>query len=366
MISPDPAENYLSEAQSREIFDKHIRPLFIADAQPWQAGDRPPTAIILTGQSGAGKSTIARRIQEEWATDRGAPVVFDADALRPFHPDYLEAKQQSWEMEDVVTLGDARRWFETLFDASREAGMEMFPESGLREGRFESYVGRLASPPEPIPPYRVEIAILGVSPAESRLGMLDRYNEAVARIGYGRYPGDDVHDARLAGLIATADAADADPRVSGIRIYRRDGLFHYNQRDPDTGEWSSKTPTRDTLAAAQQTRLTLPESREFVARILTVATQLSERKNEADWTPQVERIMTDAAAIIDPATQVPAMPTALPADVLTALDAVTTAHTNDPSVSRPPSLPTIEAGTAHTADIDVENSGDIDAGPVGP
>lgn len=310
MISPDPVDHLLAEAEARRIFETAILPRLLRNVRVGERAERP-LALLLTAQPGAGKSTIARRIQHE--RPPGDPIVFfDADGFRPYHPRYAEAKAQSWEIEDAVVLADARRWFEMAFDALTEKGIDFIAETGMRPEVAGRYLDRLAQPPAPTEPYRVEIVILATSPAESLLGMLDRYNESVKQIGYGRYPGEVEHSQRLARLPQLGDELDADPRISGRRIYRRDGLFDHNERDPNTGAWSSVEPTRSVIARAQVTQLTIEESKVFTAKLEQLATDLG-----PSWASQIENITQAAAPIIAADTTVdPALLDALGAAAL--------------------------------------------------
>ncbi|WP_194829232.1 zeta toxin family protein [Nocardia sp. XZ_19_231] len=313
MISSNPADNLLAPDEAQRIFDKEILPRLLRNVRVGVDREERPIAMLLTAQPGAGKSTIARRIQQVRALD-DPMVFFDADGFRPYHPKYAEAKAHSWEIEDAVVLGDARRWFEMAFDALTEKGVDFIAETGMRPEVADRYLDRLADPPAPTEPYRTEVVILATSPGESLLGMLDRYNEAVKQIGYGRYPGEIEHNQRLARLPELGDQVDADPRISGRRIYRRDGLFDYNKRDPETGAWSSTEPTRSVIARAQETRLTLPESRVFTDKLEQLAAELG-----PDWVSQIENVKQAAATIIHPAISIdPAL--------LEALGAVQSGH----------------------------------------
>ena len=50
-----------------------------------------PKAILLSGQSGAGKTTIHRIKQREF---QGNIIIIDGDSYRSFHPNYLDLQEK--------------------------------------------------------------------------------------------------------------------------------------------------------------------------------------------------------------------------------------------------------------------------------
>ena len=57
-----------------------------------------PKAILLGGQSGAGKTTIHRVKQREF---QGNIIIIDGDSYRSFHPNYLAYRKS---MEKIVWI----------------------------------------------------------------------------------------------------------------------------------------------------------------------------------------------------------------------------------------------------------------------
>ncbi|WP_433205184.1 zeta toxin family protein [Nocardia sp. CA-107356] len=99
----------------------------------------------LTAQPGAGKSTLARVIGDEYPSDQ-KPVTFDADAFRSFYPGYEEIKaHNSRQDEDAIVLADARRWFEMTFDYLTDMGANVIAETGLRPEVTDRYLNVLTT-----------------------------------------------------------------------------------------------------------------------------------------------------------------------------------------------------------------------------
>lgn len=66
-----------------------------------------PQAILLGGQSGAGKTTIHRIKQKEY---RGNIIIIDGDSYRSQHPHYLELQEKYGKDSVDYTIGFAGKW----------------------------------------------------------------------------------------------------------------------------------------------------------------------------------------------------------------------------------------------------------------
>ena len=68
---------------------------------------KQPIAILLGGQSGAGKTTIHRIKQKEF---QGNIVIIDGDSFRSQHPHYLELQQEYGKDSVEYTKDFAGEW----------------------------------------------------------------------------------------------------------------------------------------------------------------------------------------------------------------------------------------------------------------
>ncbi|MFZ2714724.1 MAG: zeta toxin family protein, partial [Streptococcus suis] len=97
-----------SEADFQKALQRTIRALTRGKVIP----DRPK-AILLGGQSGAGKTTIHRIKQKEF---QGNIIIIDGDSYRSQHPNYL-ALQEKYGKDSVdYTKGFAGKMVEYLID----------------------------------------------------------------------------------------------------------------------------------------------------------------------------------------------------------------------------------------------------------
>lgn len=73
-----------------------------------------PQAILLGGQSGAGKTTIHRIKQKEY---QGNIIIIDGDSYRSQHPHYLELQEKYGKDSVDYTKRFAGKMVEALVDA---------------------------------------------------------------------------------------------------------------------------------------------------------------------------------------------------------------------------------------------------------
>ncbi len=109
--------------------------------------------------------------------------------------------------------------------------------------------------------YRVEVAVLAVPEALSRLGILDRYSQQVQKFGYGRVINSAVHDACYEGVLRETEAIDrGDVVVDAVSVFRRGPqTLSTNQRGRD-GRWKRTPDAKETVIAERARAWTQEES----------------------------------------------------------------------------------------------------------
>ena len=297
MTDPGVASYRLPLEQSAEIFRTQILPTLLADA----VAQHEPTLIVLTGQPGAGKSVLAGDMRARFP-ETARPVIVDVDSFRPFYPGYLKLHQERGWVADDLVQSDARRWFDHALTYLSERRANVIAEHGLRNRPVtEALLDRFAPAGTQLPPYRIEVALLATSAAESRLGMLERYQIGYERVGVGRYVAEEVHDARYQHGLVAADWLDADPRVSAAAVSRRGVTepVHRNQRGPD-GRWTLPVASRQVLDAERNRPWTLEESRAFLRHYHSLTARMA-----PDWRRALASVREAAAPLLHPSAGVP-------------------------------------------------------------
>ena len=70
-----------------------------------------PKAILLGGQSGAGKTTIHRIKQREF---QGNIIIIDGDSYRSFHPNYLGLQEKYGKIVWIIPKYSRDKWLNIL------------------------------------------------------------------------------------------------------------------------------------------------------------------------------------------------------------------------------------------------------------
>jgi len=234
------------QALLEEIFQGIIVPdvLMVNAPEPREH----PEVVLLGGQPGAGKSTVAQRSLRREFTGRGGLVHVTWDDFRPFHPDYetLLATRPA-DMPDV-TRPAARWWQAQAAQYLRARRINTLLEGGFREPDVV-----LATAAQFLHDgYEVHVAALAVPAALSRLGIIERYAEQVERVARGRWTTAASHDADYAGTPKVLRLAEASPAVHRISLWTRDGRVFDNRRGAD-GAWSSPASAVEVLIEARDT-----------------------------------------------------------------------------------------------------------------
>lgn len=318
MTAPNHDRRFLlPDDQVRRIFVELIQPVLLPpDATPQQN----PKMVLLTGQPGAGKSSAMKSIRKDFGRDR-RPVAVSADDFRSFFPNYLKLVGELGSMrvnEEVQEY--ARQWRDMAVDYLVSMRADIIMERGLnKRSTAKAVLAKFAEAPEGQRPYRVEGALLATSRGVSRQNMLTRFQVSLEQSGYGRYPGDDLHDRRDDHLPTVADWFDAEPTVAAVAIYLQgaDTAVDRNYRD-ESGEWVSPVSTRDALVFHRNARLSLAASREWLLQHASLSARMDER-----WQPSLARAWNDIQPSLAPdATR---LQTTLPAVTFDRFPVVTSA-----------------------------------------
>lgn len=132
-----------------------------------------PKAILLGGQSGAGKTTIHRIKQREF---QGNIIIIDGDSYRSFHPNYLDLQEKYGKDSVDYTKVFAGQMVEYLVDELSKQGYHLLIEGTLRTTEVPRKTAQLLATRG----YQVSLALIATKPELSYLSTLIRYEELYA------------------------------------------------------------------------------------------------------------------------------------------------------------------------------------------
>ena len=161
-----------------------------------------PKAILLGGQSGAGKTTIHRIKQREF---QGNIIIIDGDSYRSFHPNYLGLQEKYGKDSVDYTKVFAGQMVEYLVDELSKQGYHLLIEGTLRTTEVPRKTSQLLTTKG----YQVSLALIATKPELSYLSTLIRYEE-------------------LHAIDPSQARATPKEHHDGIQIYQRDQSCVYD------------------------------------------------------------------------------------------------------------------------------------------
>ncbi|MGH8083592.1 MAG: zeta toxin family protein [Lysobacter sp.] len=206
----------------QEIFERQILSA-VGYADIPSHRDDQPTAIILAGQPGAGKSGVAKQAMADLGGPNSALVV-DPDSLRDFHPRVDTFRKDSpYDWADD-THKDASQWAKELRGKAIEDRKNLVIDTTLGDGgKAVELVKGLQDAG-----YKVEIRALATHRLESELGVDARFTGSLDRNGFGRFVPPNIREQVYRDLPGNLDKVQAETVGAPIRIYNREAEKLYD------------------------------------------------------------------------------------------------------------------------------------------
>jgi len=207
--------------RNQKIYQAEILPSKQLDALKSHA---VPTAIILAGQPGAGKSGVARLSLNDLGKDA---LIIDLDELRDHYPGVsAQRRAQPYTWSDA-THRDAQEWTAKLREDAIKGRKNIILDTTLG---YADYAVKLVGDLEK-QGYKVEVRAVAAHKLESELGVDQRFAGSLDHNGFGRYVPQKVRDAVYDNLPDSLNAVHAKTDVQ-VRVYGRNADLVYDNRNP--------------------------------------------------------------------------------------------------------------------------------------
>ncbi|WP_157227800.1 zeta toxin family protein [Nocardia asiatica] len=198
MTAPLP-EGQLPLEENRRIFTEEIVPAYLASMTPRST----PVAVMIVGQTGAGKTAITALIRETLERNNRRVAWINMDFYNPFHPDYNRWQSERPTEADQLVRPDGELWWRQAQDYALARHADILLESAAASpAEFEDICRRIqdAELPAGVTPYRIEAVFVAVHGALSEYGVLARYTDQVLRRGHGQRISSETHEISRRGV----------------------------------------------------------------------------------------------------------------------------------------------------------------------
>ncbi|OAA44772.1 zeta toxin family protein [Metarhizium rileyi] len=290
----------LSDQVSQHIFTTEILPAEF-DHLPSRNASKtsPPLAVLAVGQTGAGKTRLSPAILSAFHLLRGTPATgpahLIADTYKTYHPEFTRLMLSTPDLASPATGPDARKWLAMAAEEVVRRGSDVLVESACRHPDDFVQLARCFGAAR----YRVEVVLLAVPAALSRLGILVRFYEKLpegrSRNLPVRLTPTRVHDDSYAGLMDAARFLDESAAADQVLVVRRGNLVAYgvNGRTADgggAGEALRRERERPLTVQEMKTALddiqnmrTHEDAREQVEQVRGMLKPLIEHSSPDEW-----------------------------------------------------------------------------------
>ncbi|MGN4155767.1 zeta toxin family protein, partial [Burkholderia gladioli] len=220
-----------------------------------------PTAILLGGQPGAGKTALARRAVAELGA-RGGAVLIDADRMRENLPQYSQLLRENPQHAADLTHVEAGRWSGRLTEAASEARRNLVIDGTMRNPESLRNLARRLNERG----YTLEVRGVAMPADVSLTRAQMRTEREIATTGVGRVVNPQQHDQAYAGMVETVALLEREKAVNRILIVDRHHREIY-RNELHQGEWREPPAAADAIARERGRPMTHEEITDHAAML---------------------------------------------------------------------------------------------------
>ena len=203
-------EYKLNEKEYEEMY-QNARKIVFQNAKTY----KNPIAIIVGGQTGAGKGGIDVYSKKEFKKQMLDSIVIDVDSYRMLHPrgEEIVKKYPTWYND--ITAQETGPIAKALLKETIEKGYNFIFEGTMKNTEILETMKKMPKN------YTKIVRVIATSPKESLLTAFERNEEQVEAVGYGRFTNVDVHDFSYEGVAKTLKVIEESKVPDRIQIFTR-------------------------------------------------------------------------------------------------------------------------------------------------
>lgn len=203
-------EYKLNENEFEEMY-QNARKIVFQNAKTY----KNPIAIIVGGQTGAGKGGIDVYSKKEFEKQKLDSIVIDVDSYRMLHPrgEEIVKKYPTWYND--ITAQETGPIAKALLEETIEKGYNFIFEGTMKNTEILETMKKMPKN------YNKIVRVIATSPKESLLTAFERNEEQVVAVGYGRFTNVDVHDFSYEGVAKTLKIIEESKVPDRIQIFTR-------------------------------------------------------------------------------------------------------------------------------------------------
>lgn len=268
----------LSNTEVERIYERSIRPDLLDDIPT----SKTPTAVLVGGQPGAGKTVALAQVRAQLANTVGPAATISGDEVREYHP-YWRSHARIDARAAELTQADAGLWYTRLTNDGITKGANLVFETSMRQpDAVLQLADRLHASG-----YRVDAVILAVERDLSRQATLTRYDVARTVGDVPRFVPGPYHDSAYDRLRTTVTRLEKENAIDQIQLITRDGRQLYNNQ-LSQGQWAKEAKAAFALDDFRERSLPARELADTALR----------------WQTLVQRLANDASVPREVAAQV--------------------------------------------------------------
>lgn len=200
----------LSEEKYLEMY-QNARKIIFRNAKTYPN----PTAILIGGQTGAGKGGIDVYSKKEFKKNNMDSIVIDVDVYRMLHPQAEEIIKQYPTLYTEITGQETGPIAKLLLEEAIEKGYNFIFEGTMKNTEILDTMRRMPAK------FKKIVRVMATSPKESLLTAFERNEAQIELIGYGRFTNVEVHNFSCEGIAKSLKIIEESRVPDRIQVFTR-------------------------------------------------------------------------------------------------------------------------------------------------